>query len=375
MNGFYLYQQIDYAHLSGVDKKVLGQLSALNAAGLNFELVPLPMSANAGRLYEIVRMITRRLPFSNMDPRWSFSQQYLSADFFYIRKPAYISYPMRKVLKEIKSRNPRAKAVMEIPTYPYDNEFRKNIREYPFLLKDRHNRLRLHGLVDKIALIGNETLAKLFGIDVVSFKNGIDLAEHPIREPIQDNTIDLCAVALFAKWHGYDRLLNGLLDYYLNGGKRDIKIHLVGEGPELAHYKDIAVHDLLKDRVLFYGHLTGDALNDVYNHADLGVTSLGNHRVGLHFSSDLKSRDYLAKGLPLITGCPIDVLDKERFNYFIEFPNDDSLISFDKVSDFYDITYGRGTPASQVALSIREYAAKTVDIHVTMRPVSEYFTG
>jgi len=372
MKGFFIYNSpIDQDKPTGVDKKVLAQIGAFQSSGLDCQMYLLEQSSGNSGMDGMLRALIRRLPFSNLDPKWQYDDSFDDIDFLYFRKPSYLTQPFRQMLVHLRRRNPKAKVVMEIPTYPYDQEYKAGLWEKPFIWKDQYNRLRLWHLIDCIVIVSEKGLDSVFGIPAVRMINGIDINSFAVRHPVENTSIDLCAVAMFSKWHGYDRLLKGLINYYQEGGPRDIIIHFAGDGPELASYRHLASHRLLENRVKFYGHVTGQDLETVYNIADFGVTSLGAYRVGINVGSFLKSRDYLAKGLPMITGCPIDVLDSS-FPYYFEFPNDDTPIDFKQIVDMYDKIYSQNKPASAIAKSIRTYAEGKVDIRATMKPIIEY---
>ena len=203
----------------------------------------------------------------------------------------------------------------------------------------------------------------------VRIVNGIDPDAISLRQPVVDDVIDLCCVAMFNKWHGYERLLNGLIDYYEKGGQREFKVHMVGEGSELPEYQRIARHPLLNNRVVFYGRLSGTDLDSVYDVADMGVTSLACYLSGIQVGSFLKSREYLLKGMPMVTGCPIDILDKDATWLYLEFANDDLPLDMDRVVRFFD-----NTQESEITCSdIRQFAEAKVAISVTMKPITDMF--
>ena len=224
------------------------------------------------------------------------------------------------MLSLLKQRNPKAKVLMEIPTYPYDREFLKVWHDLPFLWKDRYNRKRLSKLIDRLVVVGEYAEQTLFGIPIIQIVNGVDLGSLQERTPSNDSRIDLCAIATFAPWHGYDRLIAGLVNYYQSGGMRNIRMHMVGNGPELEKYRLMAKNPSVSERIIFYGSMSGTALDQIYNDADFGVCSLGMYRKGFEYTSELKSREYLAKGLPIIVGCRVDVLDARTCRYLVDIP-------------------------------------------------------
>jgi len=57
----------------------------------------------------------------------------------------------------------------------------------------------------------------------------------------------------------------------------------------------------LNNNVHFCGPLSGSALDDLFNIADMAVGSIGIYRIGLKYASPLKEKEYCARGIPFIT--------------------------------------------------------------------------
>ena len=100
-------------------------------------------------------------------------------------------------------------------------------------------------------------------------------------------------------------------EYYKNGGTREAVFHLVGDGSELPLYKKLVEEYGLERRVRFYGFLSGEPLSQVYNRADIAVSCLGMYRKGMDRESSLKSREYSARGLPIIAVSPVDIFPED----------------------------------------------------------------
>jgi glycosyltransferase involved in cell wall biosynthesis len=372
MRGIFLYfKEINLKNPTGIDKKVLAQIKTLNSVGLNCKLVSLSSGLKNDKR-GLVDKIKSRLPYHNSNPRWEYIEEFDDLDYLYFRRPTAISIHMRKVLKAIRQRNPRIKIIMEIPTFPYDKELRMTWKDYPISWKDKYNRRYLKGQVDRIVLISGDNIDEVFGIPVLRLYNGVDLNLITPRKAVHDDTIDLCAVAMFAKWHGYDRVIRGLHNYYETGKKRDIKLHMIGAGHELNNYKKLVDDLRLQNHVIFYGMKSGEELDCIYDKMDIGLDVFGMYRKNLSIAYSLKGREYLAKGLPVISGCLIDVFESNRdFKYYLEFPNDETPIDMNNVIEFYDGIYSREN-AKEIINSIRNFAEKNCDITVAMRNVKEY---
>lgn len=96
------------------------------------------------------------------------------------------------------------------------------------------------------------------------------------------------------------------------------------------------------------------------------------YKKGLNFSCDLKSREAVARGIPMVTGCPIDIFTNKNYKYYLEFPNNSSELDIQKIIDFYDKIYTEET-GKAVIDNIRDYAFQTVDMKKCMYNLIKYF--
>ena len=283
----------------------------------------------------------------------------------YIRRPHIMSMSVLKVLRYIRKNFPNSKIVYEIPTYPYDKEIANKAK----LIIDKIFRSKLKNVVSYITVWSNQK--KIFGCDVIQYQNGVNCSEIPCaQENTNSNSITLTAVAQFAFWHGYDRILVGLGKYYSIKKTSDpeILLNLVGYGNLIEEYKIIVSNYKIEKYVNFVGPLYGNELDDIFNKSDIGVSTLGFHRTGVTGSSSvLKSKEYLARGLPLVTSAHIDVLPKDS-SYELLVPEDDSPIDIYKIIDFYNLNVKRINRKE-----IREFAEKNCDMLFGMKNIYSFF--
>lgn len=282
----------------------------------------------------------------------------------------YMRYPLSdpffiKFLKKCKER--KIRILMEVATYPYDSELGNLTLKF-----DKTNRKKLNKHVDIITTYSNDK--EIFGIPTINIWNGVDFEEISIRKTNEtniDNEINLIAVSSMAPWHGYDRFIHGLGDYYKSGGKRKVKLHMVGSGKLIQEYKKLLKEYGIEEYIIFYGSKSGKELDEVYDKSDIAIESLGVHRKNIYISSSLKSREYGAKGLPIVTSCKIDYIP-EVYKYQLNVLADERSIDINKVIEFYDTVYGENISSRDVAEEIREFAKGRVDISITMKPVIDY---
>lgn len=286
-------------------------------------------------------------------------------DFVYIRASLateqFISF-----LKELRQEFPRCKIIVEIPTYPYDKMIQKI-----HILNDRIYRKRYKEYVDRIATYSCDK--EIFGVQTINIRNGIDLESvKPVAGKIDSSCINLIAVATMQKAHGYERCIRGLVKYYENNPERKIVINLVGTGDELGFYEKVAYEHNMTNYVIFHGRKVGAELERLYDKMDIALGAFGCYKIKVNESSGLKIREYLAKGLPIMSGCEEDVFKNNKVYFFKKFPNDSSDIDFDIVVDFYKQVYENEKKREEVHNEIREFAYQTIDISIAMNPIVEY---
>ncbi len=233
--------------------------------------------------------------------------------------------------------------VTEIPTYPYDSEF----VGFPFMTRmglkiDQIFRRQLYAQMDAVVTFSDAK--EIFGQRTIRISNGVDFNSIPLHQPSalspQPSALHLIGVAEVHYWHGYDRLIAGLGEYYKNGGKRDVFFHVVGGvGPSEMYdsmhapgFAELMEKYQIKDKVIFHGQLFGDELTKVFNQCQFAIGSLARHRSGITHIKTLKNREYATRGIPFIYSEQDSDFDNQP--YVLKAPADESPIEIQKIIDF-----------------------------------------
>ena len=233
------------------------------------------------------------------------------------------------------------KCITEIPTYPYDSEFKGYPLKYKIpLYIDKLFRKALAKKMEAIVTFSNEET--IFSKRTICISNGIDLNSIPIHNPKKQNDIHLIAVAEIHYWHGFDRLVAGMGEYYkLNPDARKVFFHVVGWEDDRGTTSNgyLTVEQTAKkynigQYVVNHGKLFGDKLDEVFNQCVFAIGSLGRHRSGITNIKTLKNREYAARGIPFIySETDNDFEDKP---YIIKAPADESPVNIRQIIDFID---------------------------------------
>jgi len=286
-------------------------------------------------------------------------------DIVYLRIP-YPSIQLTQILKKARL----CKICIEYQTIePLEY---KLIKKYWYLILDFFfgNAIRTYtdaivGVTDEItsyqlSRAGNQNKPH------ITIGNGFDVASATVRHPpkYDGKDLHLLCVAHIRRWNGLDRLLNGIANHH-NSPK--IILHIAGDGEELSHLQELAVHLGITDRVVYHGFTTGRSLDTLFNTCHIGVGSLGIHRIGLKEASILKAREYCARGLPFMYGIkdPDFPLD---FPFILQIPPDESPVDMKKVISFAEtVCTDHDTPRK-----MHRYAEEHLDWSVKMKTLKGF---
>lgn len=362
---------IDFENLDGVPKKILCQAAALNQ---HFDI-------------DIIYYFEKKVYKYNLRSQEKKAICSASSKISVIKAGniiineekydgAYIRYPKADyffldLLKKMKKK--KMKIIVEIPTYPYNMEGNETLKGRIINLLDRTYRNLLKNYVDRIVTFSDDK--EIFGIETINTINGIDFnsnfwdeTELNVKEEIK-----LIAVSAMYRVHGYDRMIEGMHEYYENGGKRNIKLNLVGNGVECKKYKKLVKDYKLDNNVIFLGSKFGKEIEEIYKGSAVGINSLAIHRQGLKKESTLKTKEYAAKGLPIVSSSYVDAFSKKgNEKYVMLVPPDESSINISELINFIDKIYSNHN-TSKIRNEIREDGRNVCDISITMKPVVEYF--
>lgn len=323
-----------------------------------------------------VRTLPRRV--LGLFPTMSIQRNYQKAleqikepDFLYVRRTvadyAYVAF-----WKEIRKRYPDCKIIIEIYTYPYDKDDFAKWNAWPFYLKEIIYRPKLKKYIDRFVTYSEDDV--IFGVPTIRTTNGVNIDDVAIvKGNYHENKITLIGVAYMQRHHGYERIIEGLHKYNeQNAGEYDIELLLVGDGPEKRKYQEMVEKYSLQDSVKFYPTMSGKDLDAMYDRSDIALASFGMYKLGYYGSMGaLKTRECLAKGMPLITGCRIDVLDDE-YKYVKNFDNDSSPVNMDEIVDFFKNIRQNNMGKQDIANVIRNFAVDHVSMEKVMKPIVNY---
>lgn len=172
---------------------------------------------------------------------------------------------------------------------------------------------------------------KIFNIPTIKINNGISNPPPIIFKKTDNKILTMIAVArVINKDFGPDRLIN-----ILNNSECDYRLLIVGNDSKyLINIKKKVEKMKLNNKIIFLGALRDEELSKLYAEADVGISSLAIDRKGLKKASTLKSREYLANGLPVIYSYKDESIEDFAFTFNIDF----EINSFKDIISFINTT-------------------------------------
>ena len=379
---------IDFENLDGVARKLLYQKDAFSyCAGT--DKVYLASYFGDGIFRVIGEKTDIKIPFKKKSSRQLelmeiypklpqiCSKLGIKAVYFRIFALSWVS---DKLFSDLRKQG--IKIAVEIPTYPFWKEkwmdvldkfktgkvltgVKRTLTNIVYFIYAH----RLKKYVTTIVTFSD--IKKLWGVPVTGIANGYDFKELEEEKTLKakEEDLHLLMVASVRSNHGADRVIKGLSTYMKKAPKRNVVFHIVGDGDAIPELKEL-VKTLgnVEKQVVFHGFMAGQALEDIYQVGDIGVSAIGFHRLGVYYASPLKSKEYFAKGLPVVgTTVEHDVLKSKSSEYYLAFPEDDTDIDIERVCSFYEGLQKQNCTNRQIAESAaNDFAWKSI-----MKPIYE----
>ena len=324
---------------NGISKKISYQLEAIRSLGHEVHICFMDESNNKKRIVDdtiiadygngIGSKIKKRIEFSSIT-KYAIN---IHIDFVYIRSNHNANPFTIKMVKQMKKAG--IKVVMEIPTYPYDSEYHAQGMDKQ-IFQDKIFRKSLAKQLNAIVTFSDYD--EIFGQRTIRISNGIDFNSVKMKSVVNDTSkeMNLIGVAEIHEWHGFDRIIKGLADYYSQPQAYIVRFHLVGYfffSEDEKEFKQYITNHHLEEYIILHGKRHGTELDELFNQCDFGIGSLGRHRVGIQKIKTLKNREYAARGIPFIYSETDSDFDQKP--YVLKAPADETPIDINSIIQFY----------------------------------------
>lgn len=260
--------------------------------------------------------------------------------------------------------------IMEVPTFPYSFEYKKWNKSKLLFWIDQFCSAFFLFFISRIVSFSFDK--RIFGIPTITTDNGVDVDEINFNNKIPEfsDTLHILGLGNPRTWHAYERVLDGLKNYYKSPQLIKAIFEIVGQGGDLGKYQELVTQYGIEEYVNFHGFQTGKALDEIAEKCHVGIASLGMHRINVANgeASPLKSREFTARGLPFVTGY-FDKGFPKDFPYIFNIPSDETPLDITKLVAFYENI--RKEHANYKA-EMRKFALDKLDWSIKMKAVSDY---
>jgi hypothetical protein len=353
--------------LAGVDKALVGQARAARETGTPMDVVAVNESGAGdveGVRYLRHAAIPPRLQRASRLFRWRLlasAKELADYDVVFVRYPSAVDLDPLAAVRKTRGR------IATVHHAKYIDEILAGGRTataWGRATLERVQGPRVMRAVDGIVGVTHELrdyerARAGWSVPGTTIANGIDVqrVEPTGFAPYDGSVLRLVFVASsWAPWHGTDRLLSSLRAHR---GKQRVHLDLVGAGSGAEPGTEERFGEVT---VRHHGALYGDAFDQVLRGANVAVSTLAFHRTGLREGAVLKTRDYLARGIPVVLGYE-DVDVPADLPFVMQVPNDDGLLSVDALTAFAE----RVTRAPDTSRMIRDHAERALDWRVKVR--------
>ncbi|WP_197282225.1 glycosyltransferase [Dethiosulfatarculus sandiegensis] len=308
---------------SGVAVKIASQVAAWQKMGIEVDL----LSYESLRLFDL-HMQPKSTPFSFSLPAgraWFFQRQIVASyrlmrmtrnmdyDFCYCRYllfmpflPVALKRAARRLVFEINSDEDKEWRVTNRLLWAYNKLGRRAVLP----------------LADGLVCVTPELASSYdsWHKSTATIANGISCADYPFVEDTGNKTPQVYFVCSSEqRWQGLDKIT------HLAGLMPNIIFHVIG------------VHRRNKSNLVFHGRPPEFEVTELLKGADLAFSTLALHRKNLDQACPLKSRQYLAMGIPMVYAyVDPDLPADAPFALRIENTEDNYVKEMDSISTFID---------------------------------------
>jgi glycosyltransferase involved in cell wall biosynthesis len=329
---------IPYDNVYGVEKKLKHQAIAAKKKGIDIDFIILNFYINETKdNIKFVKLTTHRNKFISTFQkkflRFSLIENSLNLDnydYLIIRYPG-IDFSAFRFVKKFGYKTITEHHTDEVSeAKSANNNIRYFLEKYlsPFFLRKIKAFIAVTQEIEEVEL---KKIKQKKNSIVIS--NGIDVENIKFTkfQKFNGKEINILFIAsYFSPWHGLDLFLKSLETY--NG---DIKLRVFIIGNVSANDKKTVKQFEKYENVKIYleGRKDGEELDNFFQKSNIALSSLALFRKSMKEACALKTREYLARGIPFVYGyIDTDLTGNEEFALRIDVQNEG--IEIDKIINF-----------------------------------------
>lgn len=264
-------------------------------------------------------------------------------DLIYMRYRLYMPF-FNRILKNYK-------VIMEINS---DDRLEYKLHSRLTDIYNRFTRDFLLKHIDAFVSVSYELKDKFIYLNrpIEVIANGINIKEYEVKNSINQNKRPILVFigSPNQSWHGLDKIVM-LAKYF-----REYQFYIIG-----VDGKD-------SDNIKYFGYLSQKKSTQIIRQCDIGIGTLSLYKTGLMEASPLKTRQYLACGLPLIYAYKDTDLQIE-VDFALRLENSEDNIDYDKIENFIKQIFNNNS----IRQKARKFAEEYLDYNKKEKIRLEFF--
>jgi glycosyltransferase involved in cell wall biosynthesis len=253
----------------------------------------------------------------------------IEVDCIYMRYQMYMPF-MTQVLKN-------HKVIMEINS---DDLIEYKLHSKLTYLYNKFTRKQILKCIDTFVAVSHELKEKfmVWNKPISVIANGIDTRQYSIGKAENSVPTLVFIGTPNQPWHGLNKILK-MAQYF-----KEYQFYIIGTSDENRH------------NVHYFGYLAQNEATKIIQKSDVGIGTLSLYETGLTEASPLKTRQYLACGLPIIYAYnDTDLTHKSSFA--LQLDNREDNIDYIEIERFINTVFHQ----KSIALEAREFAENSLD--------------
>lgn len=348
---------IPFDNQPGVVKKIYYQAKASLEQDLGIDFIVFNSSKNlsyANIFFEKIDTIKLLKKLFRYDVMFKHINKLDAYDYIILRY-ANMDLSSDRFINELGDRLITEHHTKEIPEILTAGNISSKLRAYLEYFRGRTflNKVRaIVGVTDEIRKYEIERVSANKDSTVVS--NGIDVDSTTFTKfkKFDGKELHIIFVAsYFAPWHGLNYILDALCRY---NGKVKVVLHLIG---------DISPNDFIRlcnfgnkhTEVKIHGRKFNKELDEIFAISTIAISTIALFEKNMFEACPLKTREYIARGIPFIYGYKdTDLDDKEEFALKVNINN----LSVEQMIEF---AYEVSKKCEDISTLMRDFAKERLD--------------
>jgi glycosyltransferase involved in cell wall biosynthesis len=364
-----------YGRLSGVNAKVMSQARAAKELGLNMDLIVLNLERDARE---------DNLRYINIAGEKSGLLNRLERKLFryrIIEKAVSLQYYDRLVLRwpgaDLSSSSFASRYGLKTVTEHHTDELGEALARASKLtgkIKYHFEASRMPYFLSKVAgiiAVTDEILKRQIEKSGTKpsavISNGIDVEATPFTRfmPFNGKILNILFLSsdLDQPWNGIDRMIKGLASYK---GSTRINFYLIGSGGE-CYSEMIGLINNENVKVIITKEKSGPDLDAYFEQCNIGISSLAVFRKKMTQACSLKTREYIARGMPFIYAYQdVDLAGREEFAMRID--EEERPLDIERIIEFSSNV----SKIKNVSDEMRLFAEKKLDWKIKLQMMHDF---